>query len=148
MCAEMAREGSKRCYHRWYILPETVRWLRTGRQEVIGFGGRPHEVIGFGDLWGPSGTIWDLWGPSGDHLGTIIRRSYRFLVIFHQNMSFSAKTALFKFRMSFFKKVSIETAHQSKKLEKSFPKMAVPKRFYWVCRKNDSGFWEKMLPWS
>ena len=36
----------------------------TGRQEVIGFGGRPHEVIGFGDLWGPSGT-------SGDHLGTI-----------------------------------------------------------------------------
>ena len=35
-----------------------------GRQEVIGFGGRPHEVIGFGDLWGPSGT-------SGDHLGTI-----------------------------------------------------------------------------
>ena len=39
----------------------------TGRQEVIGFGGRPHEVIGFGDLWGPSGTIWDLWGPSGDH---------------------------------------------------------------------------------
>ena len=34
----------------------------TGRQEVIGFGGRPHEVIGFGDLWGPSGT-------SGDHLG-------------------------------------------------------------------------------
>ena len=95
----------------------------TGRQEVIGFGGRPHEVIGFGDLWGPSGT-------SGDHLGTIIRRSYRFLVIFHQNMSFSAKTALFKFRMSFFKKVSIETAHQSKKLEKSFPKMAVPKRFY------------------
>ena len=36
----------------------------TGRQEVIGFWGRPHEVIGFGDLWGPSGT-------SGDHLGTI-----------------------------------------------------------------------------
>ena len=36
----------------------------TGRQEVIGFGGRPHEVIGFGDLWGPSGT-------PGDHLGTI-----------------------------------------------------------------------------
>ena len=26
----------------------------TGRQEVIGFGGRPQEVIGFGDLWGPS----------------------------------------------------------------------------------------------
>ena len=38
--------------------------LGTGRQEVIGFGDRPHEVIGFGDLWGPSGT-------SGDHLGTI-----------------------------------------------------------------------------
>ena len=65
-----------------------------------------------GDHLGPSGT-------SGDHLGTIIRRSYRFLIIFHQNMSFSAKTALFKFRMSFFKKVSIETAHQSKKLEKN-----------------------------
>ena len=45
----------------------------TGRQEVIGFGGRPHEVIGFGDLWGPSGTSGDhlgtIWGPSGDHLG-------------------------------------------------------------------------------
>ena len=36
--------------------------LGTGRQEVIGFGDRPHEVIGFWDLWGPSGT-------SGDHLG-------------------------------------------------------------------------------
>ena len=36
-------------------------------------------------------------------------------------MSFSAKTALFKFRMSFFKKVSIETAHQSNKLEKRYP---------------------------
>ena len=62
---------------------------------------RPHEVIGFWDLWGPSGT-------SGDHLGTIIRRSYRCLVIFAQHIAFSAKTA-------FFKKVSIGTAHQSKK---------------------------------
>merc|ERR1711966_181313 len=100
------------------------------RQEVIGFGGWPHEVIGFGDLWGPSGTIWDLWGPSGDHLGTIIRRSYRFLVIFHQNMSFLAKTALFKFRMSFSKKVSIETAHQStKNLKKNFPYSFPRKKF-------------------
>ena len=38
----------------------------------------------------------------GDHLGTIIRRSYRFSIIFNQNMSFLAKHALSKFRMSFF----------------------------------------------
>ena len=44
-------------------------------------------------------------------------------------MSFSAKTALFKFRMSFFKKVSIDTAHQSKKLEKKFQQMQFPRDF-------------------
>ena len=80
-------------------------------------------------FWGPLGTIWDLWGPSGDHLGTIIRRSYRFLVIFHQDISFSAKTALFKFRVSFITRISIETAHQSKQLEKKKSNIHVFKKF-------------------
>ena len=56
----------------------------------------PQEVIGF--------------GTSGDHLETIIRRSYQCLIIF--------PNALFKFRMSFFTRISNETAHQSKQLEK------------------------------
>ena len=75
-----------------------------------------------GDHLGPSGT-------SGDHLGTIIRRSYRFLVIFHQNMSFSAKTALFKFRMSFFKKVRLKPHINQKSLKKVFQKWQFPRDF-------------------
>ena len=45
-------------------------------------------------------------------------------------MTSLAKNALFKFRMSFFKKVSIETTHQSKKkLKKVFQKWQFPRDF-------------------
>ena len=66
-------------------------------------------------FWGPLGTIWDLWGPSGDHHS----KKLSILIIFSQNMSFLAKNALSKFIMSFFTRISNETAHQSKKLEKN-----------------------------
>ena len=73
----------------------------TGRQEVIGFGGRPHEVIGFGDLWGPSGT-------SGDHLGTIWDMDSMKLSISLRNRTFrSARidpSSLPKHRRTNFKK--------------------------------------------
>ena len=39
------------------------------------------------------------------------------------------KNALFKFEVSFFNRISIETAHQSKKLEKKIQKWQFPRDF-------------------
>ena len=78
---------------------ERPRAQESGRQEVIGFGGRPQEVIGFGDLW----------GPSGNHHS---KKLSIFDIFVQQHMSFLAKNALSKFILSFVTMISNETEPQ------------------------------------
>ena len=56
---------------------------------------------------------------SGFHNNYYFRRFPAKTGIFQYISIILAKNALFKFRMSFFTRISNETAHQSKKLEKT-----------------------------
>ena len=91
----------------------------------------------------PAAWSYRFWGP----LGTIIRRSYRLLVIFNENMICLAKNAFFKFRMSFFMVISIETAWVTNKLEKHVSHVNFLKTsFPYSSQKLKNNEFSKMYP--